>query len=114
MWTEWGRRTKPGIDAEELDLIRRLLILRKQGRVGPILAEFGSYWICTSELDPHGSKEYYPYDKLKELIERIESEPWIDKIERKQVGTAQEITPSPEERAAARRRNIKRIVNGGD
>lgn len=110
MWRSWGRGD--GISEEELDLIKRLLLLRKQGRVGPILAEFGSYWICTSELDPHGSKEYYSYERLKEMVERIESEPWID--QRKPLESAKEITNTPEERKTSRGGNAKRAVNGRD
>lgn len=69
--------------AAEISLISRLLEFRRQKRVGVILAEYGRYWICDDEYDPHGSKIKFTVDMIRILVHKLELE---DLIERKSVG----------------------------
>jgi len=54
--------------------IMRLLLLRKQRRVGIIFAEQGTYYVSNNAADPWGTKELIPVPKLIALIEFLEHE----------------------------------------
>lgn len=60
------------LSLEELDLIRRLLVLRRAKLVGPILAEYGKYWICDDEFDLQYTKRPYTLDRIRELVDNLE------------------------------------------
>ena len=43
-------------DIDRVDLVRRIIALRKHKRIGVVLVEEDRWWISTSEIDPHGHK----------------------------------------------------------
>lgn len=60
-------------DAENLDLIRRVLVLRKLKQIGVIWAECGLFWISDQELDGRlGAKRPISFERLTALVERTE------------------------------------------
>ena len=50
-------------------LITKLLVLRKEKRIGPIYVEGFRVWISDSELDPYGTRRTYSIPMLLALIE---------------------------------------------
>lgn len=78
-----GRASKPSwwvqnIDQDaitweyEFETVKRLLDLRRQGKVGIIHAEYGRYAISGSADDIAGSKRSYSLPRLRELVETLE------------------------------------------
>jgi hypothetical protein len=66
--------------ADEHHLIGRVSELRRQGRIGPVLADGGVYYICESEQDPWGTRRRYSVEQLRRLVEELE------RAERRPVG----------------------------
>lgn len=59
---------------DELDIVKRAWMLRKQRLIGVLWAEAGRFWISESEFDPYGTRARISLGALKELVERIEIE----------------------------------------
>lgn len=58
----------------EMDILHRLLELRRRGRVGIILADLGHYSISNDVFDPHGGAIRYTLSELASLVIRLEAE----------------------------------------
>lgn len=59
-------------EIDVVDLVRRIVALRKHKRIGVVLVEEDRWWVCTSEIDPHGTKERYSLPRLLAHVEAIE------------------------------------------
>jgi hypothetical protein len=57
--------------SEEHRLIERLLDLRRQGRIGILLADCGVYYIAENEQDPWGTRRHYSIEQLWALVDQI-------------------------------------------
>lgn len=68
---------------DELDIVRRAWVLRKQRLIGVLWAEAGRFWISESEFDPYGTRARISLAALKDLVERIESEQKVAQLARK-------------------------------
>lgn len=71
----------PEMTVEQLDLVRRLLVLRQERKVGIVLADEGRIYISTNQMDPWGDKCRFSWDQVRELVESLEV-----KIEKKEIG----------------------------
>jgi hypothetical protein len=56
----------------ELDTLKRLIALRRQGKVGIIHADGGRYAISDSPVNIQGSKQHYTVGQLREMVVAIE------------------------------------------
>lgn len=63
---------------EELDLVKRLMALRKRRLIGPWQTNGREYFVCPvspqSEINPTGHAIHYPKYALEAMIKRIERE----------------------------------------
>lgn len=57
---------------QEMQIVERILALRKAKKIGPVLADGGKYYICESEYDPHGTKVYHSLVQLQDLADLLE------------------------------------------
>lgn len=59
--------------AEEIEIVRRALALRKARRIGVLWAYRGCYYVSSNELDPFGSRSFISLEGLRALVEAVES-----------------------------------------
>lgn len=60
----------PSVD--EVDLVRRIIALRKHKRIGIVIVEENKWYISSSEYNPHGFKERYSIERVLAHVEAIE------------------------------------------
>lgn len=58
--------------ADQIDIVRRALALRKQRKIGCLLAEGNGLWISCNEYEPWKDKVRISYESLKTLVEEAE------------------------------------------
>jgi hypothetical protein len=78
---EWERvARKPPVSAQnnawedllDHDWCLRLFALRREGKIGIVLAEWGALYLAESEIDPWGSARRIPAAELRRMIVEIE------------------------------------------
>lgn len=60
--------------ADEMRLVERALCLRRAGKLGPLWAENGRYFISESEDFPYECRRPVSLIRLREIVERAEME----------------------------------------
>lgn len=61
------------LGAQEIEIVRRALALRKRREIGVLWAEHGRYYISENEIDPYGSRVSVTLVRLREIVEAGEA-----------------------------------------